>query len=109
MGHLLLGKMLWEILVPCEMNGRPARTRHHKGWDEKIRRISGGLTVYKPGRGQWVNSEGTLHEDRVIPVRVCCTESELNKILDITLEHYNQEAIFAYLVSERVIIKERDV
>lgn len=49
---------LYEILVPCQWNdGTPIRTKHHKAWDEKARAVSGGLTVYSPVKGQWVNGD----------------------------------------------------
>ena len=45
--------ILWEIMVPTMYNdGRFVRTRHHKVWDDKVRAISGGLTIYKPAIGQ---------------------------------------------------------
>lgn len=70
---------LWEIMVPCQYNdGTPVRTRHHKAWDEKVMRVAGGLTVLKPGHGTWVN-EGTVYQERMIPVRIMCTEQQMEK------------------------------
>ena len=100
-------KYLWEILVPCEMNGHPCRTVHHKNWDEMVRKIAGGLTVYKPGHGQWTSENEIVHKDRVIPVRIYCNKLQINKIADITLIHYNQEAVLYWLVSKKIIIKEK--
>lgn len=95
---------LWEILVPCNWNsGRPIRTRHHRVWDERVRRVTGGLTVLKPGRGQWEH-EGELYHDRVIPVRIMATEEQMQTIGDITIQHYEQLAVMYYRVSERCIV-----
>ena len=76
-------------------------------WDEKVRAISGGLTVLKPAKGQWIAPCGTLHAERMIPVRIACTESEIEEIMDITIEHYNQDEVMAYRVSDVVKFRKR--
>ncbi len=102
------GKILWEIMVPTQFNdGRPIKTRHHRVWDEKVRAISGGLTIYKPAVGQWISQEKELFKERMIPVRIACSEVEINKIIDITMKHYDQLAVMAYVISEKVIIKHK--
>lgn len=95
-------------MVPTQFNdGRPVRTKYHRIWDEKVRAISGGLTIYKPAIGQWVSGEKEIFKERMIPVRIACTELEINKILDITMKHYDQLAVMAYVISEKVIIKNK--
>lgn len=95
---------LYEILVPCQWNdGRPVRTRHHRGWDERVRKIAGGLTILKPGKGQWIH-EDDLYEDRVIPVRIFCTQKQIEWIAQITIEHYEQEAVMLYQLSDWCLI-----
>jgi hypothetical protein len=104
------GKFLWEILVPTTMNNpsNPCRIGHHREWDKRVRKISGGLTILEPAKGQWIDAETkTLYEERVIPVRIACSEEEINKIIDMTIQHYRQEAVMAYLVSEKVIIRRK--
>jgi hypothetical protein len=100
---------LWEILVPCQRNdGTPIRTRHHRVWDEQIRRITGGLTILRPAIGQWVSPDGELFHDRMIPVRIACTPNQLDEIIRRTLNHYpDQEAVMVYKISEDVRIVER--
>ena len=98
---------LWEILVPCKMRGKPVRLRHHKEWDKYVRRITNGLTILKPAKGQWVSESKELHEERIIPARVACTEKQIHKIIDFTLMHYDQLAVMAYHISDKVIIKNR--
>lgn len=99
----MTSKSLWEILVPSYSNeGIEHELDHHKRWDEKVRAISGGLTIFRTARGQWVNQEGRLFFDRMIPVRVYCKESDIDKIIDLTLDHYQQEAVLAYQVSTNV-------
>lgn len=95
---------LYEILVPTMMNGRPVRTRHHKEWDKFVRRLSGGLTILAPAKGQWL-FQGQLHEERMIPVRIVCEEKEIYQIINYTLLHYQQKAVLAYELSSSVIIK----
>jgi hypothetical protein len=99
-------KQLWEILVPTiRKDGRPIRTRFHRVWDEKIRAITGGLTIMPVGKGQWVSPSGETFLERMIPVRIACTREQLDVIIDLTIKYYEQEAVLAYLVSETVIIR----
>lgn len=101
--------MLWEIFVPCQTNdGKPIRTRQHREWDRRIRRISGGLSITKVIVGQWLSPNGTLFKERMIPVRIACTRKDIHKIIDLTLKFYNQEAVLCYLISDEVIVKYRD-
>lgn len=99
---------LYEILIPTQFELGPKnkiRTKHHKKWDEYVRKISGGLTIFRPAKGQWIHKE-KLYEDRVIPVRVACTKQQLDKILKFTKCHYRQIQILCYTISEEVIFYE---
>ena len=74
---------MWEILVPTVMpDGKPIKTRYHKVWDTKVYAITGGLTILTPTKGKWVCPEGSLFEERMIPVRIACTRSQLDEIID---------------------------
>ncbi len=96
---------LYEILVPCVRNdGRPVRTRCHREWDKRVRRITGGLTIMAPGRGQWVFG-GTLFSERMIPVRLHCTPAQMEAIADLTAAFYEQLAVMFYVISNEVRIK----
>jgi hypothetical protein len=53
-------------------------------------------------KGQWVSPKGELFIERMIPVRIACTESQIDQIIMMSIEYYEQEAVLAYLVSERV-------
>ena len=101
--------LLWEILVPCNgNNGKPYTTRHHREWDKQVGRISGGLTILHPAKGKWRSPNNELFQDRMIPVRIACTESQIKEIISRTLNHYpDQEAVMVYVVSEKVIITHR--
>jgi hypothetical protein len=97
-------KQLYEILVPCNWNdGAPVRTKHHKEWDKRVRKIAEGLTILKPGKGTWVH-QGEIHEDRVIPVRVHATQRQMERIANITIQHYEQEAVMYYPVAPWALI-----
>lgn len=97
---------LYEILVPTQNNdGKPFRTRFHKVWDEKVRKITGGLTIIPPVKGEWIRSDGKLFQERMIPVRIACTPEQMDQIADMTAKYYNQLAIMYYLVSKEVTIK----
>ena len=98
---------LYEILVPCKFEDtqKPVSTRHHQEWDKMIRRLAGGLTVFKPTiKGEWVNEEdGQIYNDRTIPVRIACSRSIIMRICEFTKHHYRQKAVFAYRISDDVI------
>jgi hypothetical protein len=96
---------LWEILVPTMMGDKPVRTRYHRVWDGKVREIAHGLTILRPAKGHWISPGGELFVERMIPVRIMCTEEEIDKIADITAKYYAQEAVMYYEVSDKVIIK----
>lgn len=100
---------LWEILVPTvRNNGKPIRTRFHRVWDSKVYAITNGLTILAPTKGKWVSPSGTLFSERMIPVRIAATDSQMERIIDMTIEYYDQEAVMAYVISNKVVIKHRD-
>lgn len=107
---------LYEILVPTEIDrGKvggdkvvPIRTRYHRVWDEKVREISGGLTVMRPASGQWVDDDGKLYKERMIPVRIACTETQIKEIAKFSLDFYMQKAVMCYEISENCFFIERD-
>lgn len=100
---------LWEILVPTVRNdGRPFRLRYHRVWDEKVRDISGGITIMKPAKGEWVDSDtGDLYADRTIPVRFVATREEMKRIVAMSCVYYDQLAMMCYKVSDDVTIMSR--
>lgn len=101
---------LWEILVPTVRNdSRPYRTRYHRVWDSKVRDISGGLTIMTPVKGQWISAQNELFVERMIPVRIIATRDEMDKIIDMSMEYYDQLAILAYKIGTDVILRERNV
>jgi hypothetical protein len=102
-------KQLWEILVPTVRNdGRAIHTRFHRVWDEKVRAISGGLTVMEPVKGQWISPNNALFKERMIPVRFIATRTQVDKIIEMTLIYYEQDAIMAYKISDEVIMRYND-
>jgi len=102
-------KNLWEILVPdCSNEGIQYELDHHREWDEKVRSISGGLTILKTAKGQWTSPDGKIFFDNMIPVRIFCDESDLDEIIALTLHHYDQKAVLAYEVSSNVKLVYRD-
>lgn len=99
-------KKLWEIFVPTQTNeGVHLRTRFHKVWDEKVREITGGLTICAPTKGHWVLQDGQVFSERMIPVRIFCTREEIIQISDVTAAYYKQKAVMFYLVTENVEIR----
>lgn len=101
---------MWEILVPTIRNdGRPIRTRFHRVWDEKVKAISGGMTILTPAKGKWVNPDGVEFHERMIPVRLIATREEIDRVVDLTIAYYEQEAVLAYKISDEVILKHAPV
>ena len=101
---------LYEILVPTQTNaGKPIRTRQHREWDSRVRRIAGGLTVFAPAKGQWVCPAGELFQERMIPVRIMCSADEIEDIAFITAMFYEQQAVMFYRVSDEVKVNHYDV
>lgn len=101
---------LWEVLVPTVRNdGKPYRTRHHRVWDSRIRKLTGGLTVMPVAKGQWVSPDGVLFRERMIPVRIACKPAHMAEIIAVTMQHYpDQIAVMAHRVSDKVLIVHRD-
>jgi hypothetical protein len=101
-------KGLWEILVPTKRNdGRPFHTRYHRIWDSRVRAISGGLTLLPVVKGQWESGGVLYHNERMIPVRIIATREEIEKIIDMSIIYYEQEAVLAYRVADEVILKNK--
>lgn len=98
-------KKLFEVLAPTIYGDtmKPIKTKHHKNWDKKVVSIAGGMTLFKPARGNWVH-ENKDFEERVIPVRIMCEESDIGKIIDFTLCHYRQIAVMYYVISNECYI-----
>jgi len=100
------GDSIWEILVPTVTpGGRPIRTRQHREWDKRVRRIAGGLTVLSPAKGQWVSPDNELFEERMIPVRIACSAYQINVIAEVTASFYKQQAVMFYRISDEVHIR----
>ena len=106
---MLSTKHMWEILVPTvrpnTCGEKYFRTRYHRVWDAKVRDITCGMTIMPPTRGQWVSPHGVLFEERMIPVRLLATREDIERVIDMTLEHYEQEAVLCYRISDEVILR----
>ncbi len=51
-----------------------------------------------PAKGQWIFNN-TLFEERVIPVRILCTDADMKRIATYSLKHYRQKAVMYYVLS----------
>ena len=99
---------LWEVLVPASNNNDLKFTfEHHKAWDTYVKDLTGGVTIMKVAKGQWVSPTGRTYVDRMIPCRIVCTEDQISDIVDFTIEHYKQEAVLAYRISTNVILRHK--
>ena len=103
-----LNKELWEILVPASNNKDKNFTyAHHKKWDAFVKELTGGVTIMKTSKGQWVTPTGQLYIDRMIPCRIICTQEQMENIVQFTIEYYDQEAVLAYRISDNVILQHK--
>jgi hypothetical protein len=97
---------MWEILVPASNNkDQEFSYEHHKQWDAFVKKITGGVTIMKTAKGEWISPNGKIYVDRNIPCRIICNEKQINEIIDFTLVHYNQEAVMAYRISTNVKLR----
>ena len=100
---------LWEILVPASNNkDLKFSYEHHKAWDAYVKKTTGGVTIMKTAKGEWVSPTGKLYVDKMIPCRIVCTEDQISDIIDFTIDHYSQEAVLGYRVSTHVILRHKD-
>ena len=81
---------------------------HHKEWDAYVKGLTGGVTIMKTAKGEWVSPNGELYIDKMIPCRIVCNEEQISKIIDFTIEHYSQEAVLGYRVSTHVILRHKN-
>jgi hypothetical protein len=94
---------LWEILVPANDNsGVEFSLEKHHQWDEFVRKITGGLTILKASKGQWTSETGHIFQDKMIPVRITCSNHNILMIAKFTKEFYDQEKVMYYQVSSNV-------
>jgi hypothetical protein len=70
-----------------------------------VKKVTGGVTIMKTAKGEWVSPTGKVYIDRMIPCRIVCSEEQMSEIIDFTLDHYNQEAVLAYRISTNVILR----
>jgi hypothetical protein len=99
--------VLWEILVPASNPTEKFSYAHHKEWDAFVRQFSNGITILRGAKGEWISPNGTVFKDRMIPVRIICTEENIRKIIRFTIEHYKQEAVLAYMLSDTIILEHK--
>jgi hypothetical protein len=98
----------WEILVPASGRQMDFSYEHHKAWDEFVKGISGGISIMKTIKGEWISQDGTLYRDRMIPVRIKCNREQIEKIIAFTIKHYEQEAVLAYRISDEIILTHKN-
>lgn len=96
---------MWRIFVPAASNeGEEYTVAEHNVWDALVREITGGLTIHKTAKGQWVSPKGELFVEKMIPVDVACTRDQINQIAKMTAEFYKQQAVLCYKMSDEVLI-----
>lgn len=94
-------KVLWEILVPTHFNNSDEliSVDIHKMWDRFCLKISGGMTIMKPGIGIWNDQR-----EKMIPVRFTASEEDAIELANFTKKYYSQEAVMLCKIGEVFII-----
>lgn len=94
-------KDMWVIFVPTTSNeGKPFRARFHRaGFDEFVKKTTGGMTIMPVAMGLWVSDEGDEYRERMIPVHILATKSQMVAICNYVKKQYDQLAVLAYKVS----------
>jgi hypothetical protein len=59
-------------------------------------------------KGHWVDASGEHIIEKMIPVRIACTEAEIVRIADLTCQHYDQDVVMYYKVSDNVVFRGRN-
>lgn len=103
-------RIMYVVLVPASRGKkRFSYEDHHKVFDAKVKEICGGITIHKTVKGEWIAPDGTIFTDRMIPVMIAVkTVEEIEEIARFALDHYDEEAIMYYKVSDDVRILHRD-
>ena len=104
---------LWEVFVPVKLSPEDPEAIpevYHRAWDAAVLAITQGLTIFKPVRGVWIHAgeEERTYQEFMIPVRIACTLLQIDKILGLTADHYNQVKVFAYKVSDTVLFYSKE-
>lgn len=85
------------ILKTCENNfdrGWLFTAKHHRIFYKFILNLSKGYSVLSELEGVWQNEKGTIYQEKMIPVRIACTDEQIKEIAEFAKTHYEQEAIF---------------
>jgi hypothetical protein len=45
----------------------------------------------------------------MIPVRIIATRPQIDEIINFTLQHYSQEAVLCYRISDEVLLRYSDI
>lgn len=103
-------RMMYMILVPASRGKkRFSYEGHHKAFDSKVKEICGGITIHRPVKGEWISPDGIIFTDRMIPVMIAVKEErDIEVIANFALNHYDEEAIMYYKVSDDVRILHRE-
>jgi len=101
---------LWEIFVPTEKRIKKGKNpyfslKHHRVFDRYVQDLCGGLSILPKSKGKWVSPDKEVFHEENIGVLIACSEEQIEKIAEFTLKHYDQLAVFYYLVSSDVRIK----
>ncbi len=74
-------------------------------WEDNVLDIAGGLTTLAVVNGQWIDPNDDVIREQMVPVRIACSEEQINDIADMTASHYGQLSVMYYTISTDVIFK----
>ena len=96
----------WLVFVPTySKEGKEFAIEHHRAFDRFVRERTGGLTLLRSAKGEWINPTGKLYREGMIPVIIVGKRSHIIEILDFIKTHYDQEAALALRIADEVLLK----
>jgi len=100
-------KSLWEIMIPKNIDKHTIfHVSSHRQWNKYVEELTGGMVFFSNLDRRWISSTKTSpYFDNKIPVRIFCSKEQMDKIIDFTMQHYDQKHVIAYELSNNIILK----
>lgn len=99
---------LYEILIPVYYNdGDAIPSKVITEWTDFTIKLAGGLTRFPEVIGSWRSQNGKVYTEYMVPFRVACKKEDMEKLAELALRLFKQEAIMITEVSNNVIFRSK--
>lgn len=93
---------LYEILIPIKSNdGKKFTVKHNQQFLDYVINLVGGHSVWPIIEGAWKDN-GKVYKENMRPIRITTNSETIKQIAIKAREHYRQNCIMYYLVSNDV-------